>query len=203
MPSDPDLGLTGLLQAWSSGDANALERIVAQVYPELHAIARRFLSRERPGHTLQATALVNEAYLRLMDLNKIDWRDRVHFFAVGARVMRHILVDYARSKGNAKHGGGVRHLDLNEALLVSNNTDPALVRMDDALNELAQFDPRKAQIVEMRYFGGLNANDIATVLGVSPKTVNRDWSLAKAWLARAMMSHDHNAGLANRAAGRS
>lgn len=199
MPSDPDLGLTGLLRAWSSGDANALELIVVQVYPELHAIARRFLSRERPGHTLQATALVHEAYLRLVDLNRIDWRDRVHFFAVGARVMRRILVDYARSKHNAKRGGGVRHLNLNEALLVSDQSDPALARMDEALNELATFDPRKAQIVEMRYFGGLNANDIASVLGVSPQTVNRDWSLAKAWLARAMISHEQNVGLANRA----
>ena len=186
MDSAPALGITRLLQAWSGGDADALEQIVVLVYPELRRIARRCLTRERPGHTLQATALVNEAYLRLIDIHKMQFRDRAHFFAVGARIMRRILVDHARSKGYAKRGGGALRVDFNEALVVSGEADPALVRMDDALNELAAFDPRKAQIVEMRYFGGLNANDIATVLGVSPQTVNRDWSLAKSWLAREM-----------------
>ena len=186
MDSDP--GVTGLLQAWSGGDARALERIVLLVYPELHKIAQRCLTRERPGHTLQATALVNEAYLRLVDIHSVQWRDRVHFFAVGARIMRRILVDHARSKGNAKRGGGGIRIDFNEALMVSATVDPALVRMDDAMTQLASFDPRKAQIVELRYFGGLNANEIASVLGVSPQTVNRDWSLAKAWLAREMMN---------------
>ena len=197
---DPDLGVTGLLQAWSAGDANALERIVVLLYPELRKIAQRCLTRERPGHTLQATALVNEAYLRLVDIHSIQWRDRVHFFAVGARIMRRILVDHARSKGNAKRGGGGIRIDFNEALVVSTKIDPALVRMDDALTELAAFDPRKARIVEMRYFGGLNADDIASVLGVSPQTVNRDWSLAKSWLAREMMSGEPNVSLASRAA---
>ena len=197
---DPDLGVTGLLQAWSAGDANALERIVVLLYPELRKIAQRCLTRERPGHTLQATALVNEAYLRLVDIHSIQWRDRVHFFAVGARIMRRILVDHARSKGNAKRGGGGIRLDFNEALVVSTKSDPALVRMDDALTQLASFDPRKAQIVEMRYFGGLNANEIASVLGVSPQTVNRDWSLAKSWLAREMMSGEPNVAMASRAA---
>jgi RNA polymerase sigma factor (TIGR02999 family) len=116
----------------------------------------------------------------------MQWHDRAHFFAVGARLMRRILVDYARTRGFAKRGGGARRVDLNEALIVSSEMDPALVRMDDALTQLAAFDPRKAKIVEMRYFGGLNADDIASVLGVSPQTVNRDWSLAKAWLAREM-----------------
>ena len=200
MDPNPDLGVTGLLQAWSGGDANALERIVLLLYPELHKIAQRCLTRERPGHTLQATALVNEAYLRLVDIHSIQWRDRVHFFAVGARIMRRILVDHARSKGNAKRGGGGIRLDFNEALVVSTKSDPALVRMDDALTQLASFDPRKAQIVEMRYFGGLNANEIASVLGVSPQTVNRDWSLAKSWLAREMMSGEPNVAMASRAA---
>ena len=200
MDPNPDLGVTGLLQAWSGGDANALERILLLLYPELHKIAQRCLTRERPGHTLQATALVNEACLRLVDIHSIQWRDRVHFFAVGARIMRRILVDHARSKGNAKRGGGGIRLDFNEALVVSTKSDPALVRMDDALTQLASFDPRKAQIVEMRYFGGLNANEIASVLGVSPQTVNRDWSLAKSWLAREMMSGEPNVAMASRAA---
>jgi RNA polymerase sigma-70 factor, ECF subfamily len=200
MDPDQDLGVTGLLQAWSGGNANALERIVVLLYPELHKIAQRCLTRERPGHTLQATALVNEAYLRLVDIHSIQWRDRVHFFAVGARIMRRILVDHARSKGNAKRGGGGIRLDFNEALVVSTKSDPALVRMDDALTQLASFDPRKAQIVEMRYFGGLNANEIASVLGVSPQTVNRDWSLAKSWLAREMMSGEPNVAMSSRAA---
>jgi len=200
MDPEPGLGVTGLLQAWSGGDANALERIVVLVYPELRKIAQRCLTRERPGHTLQATALVNEAYLRLVDIHSVQWHDRVHFFAVGARIMRRILVDHARSKGNAKRGGGGIRVDFNAALVVSAKVDPALVRMDDALTELASFDPRKAQIVEMRYFGGLNANDIASVLGVSPQTVNRDWSLAKSWLAREMMNGERNATLSAAAA---
>jgi len=186
LSSVPTTEITGLLQAWSGGDTDALERIVVLVYPELRKIAKRCLASERTGHTLQATALVNEAYLRLIDIQRMQWHDRAHFFAVGARLMRRILVDYARSRGFAKRGGGARRVDLNEALIVSSEMDPALVRMDDALTQLAAFDPRKAKIVEMRYFGGLNADDIASVLGVSPQTVNRDWSLAKAWLAREM-----------------
>ena len=168
------------------------------VYPELQKIARRCLARERPGHTLQSTALVNEAYLRLVDIHSMQWRDRVHFFAVGARIMRRILVDYARSKGYAKRGGGALRVDFNEALIVSAEMDPALVRMDDALTQLAAFDPRKARIVEMRYFGGLNANEIASVLGVSTPTVNRDWSLAKSWLAREMINEKQDLLVAGR-----
>jgi RNA polymerase sigma factor (TIGR02999 family) len=186
LSSVPTTEITGLLQAWSGGDTDALERILVLVYPELRKIAKRCLASERTGHTLQATALVNEAYLRLIDIQRMQWHDRAHFFAVGARLMRRILVDYARTRGFAKRGGGARRVDLNEALIVSSEMDPALVRMDDALTQLAAFDPRKAKIVEMRYFGGLNADDIASVLGVSPQTVNRDWSLAKAWLAREM-----------------
>jgi RNA polymerase sigma factor (TIGR02999 family) len=190
LDSASELGVTGLLRAWSGGDASALERIVTLVHPELRKIARRCLARERPGHTLQATALVNEAYLRLVDIDKMEWRDRAHFFAVGAGIMRRILVDHARAKGYAKRGGGAIRVEFNEALAVSAEADPALVRMDEALNQLAAFDPRKARIVEMRYFGGLNANEIAAVLSVSPQTVNRDWSLAKSWLAREMLNSE-------------
>jgi RNA polymerase sigma factor (TIGR02999 family) len=167
-----------------------LERIVVLLQPELRKMARRCLAGERPGHTLQATALVNEAYLRLVDIHSIEWRDRAHFFAVGARIMRRILVDHARSKGYAKRGGGAVRVDFDEALVVSAEVDPAIVRMDDALNQLAAFDQRKARIVEMRYFGGLNAGEITVVLGISPQTVNRDWSLAKSWLARELVNSE-------------
>ncbi|MGB6945341.1 MAG: sigma-70 family RNA polymerase sigma factor [Bryobacteraceae bacterium] len=186
MSSAPAAEITGLLRAWSGGDHDALERILVLVYPELRKIAQRCLMNERGGHTLQATALVNEAYLRLIDIQNVEWHDRAHFFAIGARLMRRILVDYARSRGYAKRGGGAQRVDFDEALVVSAQIDPALVRMDDALTQLASFDPRKAQIVEMRYFGGLHAEDIAAVLGVSVQTVHRDWSLARSWLAREM-----------------
>jgi RNA polymerase sigma factor (TIGR02999 family) len=186
LSSAPATEITGLLRAWSSGDRQALERILVLVYPELRKIAQRCLMSERGGHTLQATALVNEAYLRLIDIQKVEWHDRAHFFAIGARLMRRILVDYARSKGYAKRGGGAQRVDFEEALVVSAQMDPMLVRMDDALTQLASFDSRKAQIVEMRYFGGLTADDIAAVLGVSVQTVHRDWSLARSWLAREM-----------------
>jgi len=178
--------ITGLLQAWRAGDGGALDRVLVLVYPELRRIAQRCLAHERGGHTLQPTALVNEAYLRLVDIQKLEWHDRAHFFAVGARLMRRILVDYARSKGYIKRGGDARRVDFNEALVVSAELDPAVVRMDDALNQLAIFDARKAQIVEMRYFGGLSAEEIASVLGVSVQTVHRDWGIAKSWLAREM-----------------
>jgi RNA polymerase sigma-70 factor, ECF subfamily len=186
LSSAPASEVTGLLRAWSGGDRDALERILALVYPELRKIAQRCLSNERLGHTLQATALVNEAYLRFVDIKKIEWQDRAHFFAIGARLMRRILVDYARSRGYAKRGGSAQRVDFDEALVVSAQIDPMLVRMDDALNQLATFDSRKAQIVEMRYFGGLQAEEIAGVLGVSVQTVHRDWGLARSWLAREM-----------------
>lgn len=201
MDSASEHGVTGLLQAWSGGDASALERIIVLLQPELRRMARRCLAGERPGHTLQATALVNEAYLRLVDIHSIEWRDRAHFFAVGARIMRRILVDHARSKGYAKRGGGAVRVEFDEALVVSAEVDPAIVRMDDALNQLAAFDQRKARIVEMRYFGGLNAEEIAVVLGVSPQTVNRDWSLAKSWLARELVNSEAAAATPVRADG--
>jgi RNA polymerase sigma factor (TIGR02999 family) len=182
--------ITELLQAWSGGDQNAYNRLVEKVYPELRKIARRCLGHERPGHTIQATALVNEAYLRLFDIHQMQWQDRAHFFAVSARVMRRVLVDYARAGHSAKRGGEFRRVEFKEALNASSDLGPELLRIDEALNELAQFDSRKAQVVEMRYFGGLTAAEIATVLGVSTQTVNLDWNLAKAWLTRTMTNSE-------------
>jgi len=184
LDSVPELGVTGLLQAWSANDAAALDRLIVLVYPELRKIARRCLSGENPGHTLQATALVNEAYLKLVDIQNIQWKDRAHFFALGARIMRRILVDHARSKGYAKRGGGEHRVDFDENLIVTAESDPALVRMDDALTQLASFDPRKAQIVEMRYFGGMTAEETAGALGQSVHIVRHDLRLAQAWLRR-------------------
>lgn len=189
MGSAPATEITGLLRAWTGGDREAVARILEAVYPELRRIAQRCLANERDGHTLEATALVNEAYLRLVDIQKVEWQDRAHFFAISARLMRRILVDYARARGYAKRGGEARRVDMDEALIVSSTKmDPMVVRLDEVLTDLASFDPRKAQIVEMRYFGGLNAEDIAAVLRVSVQTVHRDWSIARSWLAREMSS---------------
>ena len=172
-----------LLRAWSDGDTSALERLTPIVYDELHRLARRYMRGERPGHSLQTTALVNEAYMRLVDYERMQWQDRAHFFAVSAQVMRRILVEHAR-RHNLKRGGGVPHVSLDEAALVGGNRAADLVALDDAMNALAQLDPRKAQVVEMRFFGGLNVDETADVLKVSPATVMRDWSTAKAWLYR-------------------
>jgi RNA polymerase sigma factor (TIGR02999 family) len=190
--------ITALLRAWSGGDQNAYNRIVERVYPELRKIAQGCLSGERPGHTIQATALVHEAYLRLIDIQQVHWRDRAHFFAFSARMMRRILVDYARARHASKRGGEFPPVDFKEALVVSSELGPELVRIDEALNDLAQFDSRKAQVVEMRYFGGLTADEIASVLNISRQSVNRDWSLAKAWLARVMTRQERNEGQARR-----
>jgi RNA polymerase sigma factor (TIGR02999 family) len=188
----PSVEVTGLLRAWSSGDESALARLVERVYPELRDIARRCLSRERLGHTIQATALVHEAYLRLIDIRQVQWQDRAHFFAVGARVMRRVLVDHARAKGCARREGSARRAELKEELLLSAEPDPMVIRLDHAMEELAKFDFRKAQVVEMRFFGGLTAEEIASVLRISPQSVNRDWGLAKAWLIREMRREDEN-----------
>jgi RNA polymerase sigma factor (TIGR02999 family) len=188
----PSSEVTGLLRAWSGGDNYALSRIIELVYPELREIARRCLSGERPGHTMQATALVHEAYLRLVDIRRIRWQDRAHFLAVGARVMRRVLVDYARARDCAKREGAVRRAAFDEALLFSAEPDPMVVRLDEALEKLTGFDSRKAQIVEMRYFGGLTADEIAAVLRISPQSVHRDWSLAKSWLVREMNREEGN-----------
>jgi RNA polymerase sigma-70 factor (ECF subfamily) len=172
-----------LLRAWSDGDASALERLAPIVYDELHRLARRYMKGERPGHSLQTTALVNEAYMRLVGYERMQWQNRAHFLAVSAQVMRRILVEHAR-RHNLKRGGGVPHVSLEEAALVGGNRAADLVALDDAMNTLAQLDPRKAHVVEMRFFGGLNVEETADVLKVSPATVMRDWSTAKAWLYR-------------------
>jgi RNA polymerase sigma factor (TIGR02999 family) len=192
MVSSPSSEITELLRAWSGGDEDALGRIVKLVYPELREIARRCLSRERPDHTIQATALVHEAYLRLVDIKRVDWQDRAHFLAVGARIMRRVLVDHARARRCAKREGAAHRTTLNDALLLSSEPDPMVIRLHDALVRLAEFDTRKAQVVEMRYFGGLTAEEIAAVLRISPQSVNRDWSLAKAWLVREMSCEDED-----------
>jgi RNA polymerase sigma-70 factor (ECF subfamily) len=170
-----------LLRAWSDGDTSALERLTPFVYEELHRLARRYMRGERPDHSLQTTALVNEAYMRLVGYERMKWQNRAHFFAVSAQVMRRILVEHAR-RHNLRRGGGVPHVSLDEAALVGGHRAADLVALDDALNTLAQRDPRKAQVVEMRFFGGLNVDETADVLKVSPATVMRDWNTAKAWL---------------------
>ncbi len=173
----------GLLRAWSEGDEGALNALTPVVYHELHRLARRYLRREQSGHSLQTTALVNEAYMRLVDYRRMQWQNRAHFFAVSAQLMRRILVDHARSH-NLKRGAGVAHVSLEEASTVGGGRDSDLVALDDAMSELAKLDPRKAKVVEMRFFGGLSVEETAEVLKVSPVTVMRDWSTAKAWLYR-------------------
>ncbi len=175
--------VSGLLRAWSGGDRDALDRLTPIVYAELHRLARRYMRGERPGHSLQATALVNEAYMRLVDYKGMHWQNRAHFFAVSAQLMRRILVEHAR-RHNLKRGGGVPHIALDDALMVGADRDADLMSLDEAMNTLAQFDARKAQVVEMRFFGGLSVDETAEVLKVSPVTVMRDWSTAKAWLYR-------------------
>ena len=180
-PSGTDVSV--LLRAWSGGDQTALERLTPIVYSELHRLAGRYMRRERPGHSLQTTALVNEAYMRLVGYTRMRWQDRAHFFAVAAQVMRRILVEHAR-RHNLKRGGDVPHVALDEAALVGADADVDLVALDDAMTALARVDPRKMQVVEMRFFGGLSVEETAEVLGISPVTVKRDWRMAKAWLYR-------------------
>jgi RNA polymerase sigma-70 factor (ECF subfamily) len=175
--------ISTLLRAWSDGDQSALERLAPIVYDELRSLARRYMKHERPGHSLQATALVNEAYVRLVDYRRMRWQNRAHFFAVSAQLMRRILVEYAR-RHNLKRGGGVAHVALEEAAVVGGDRAADLVALDDAMNALARLDPRKVQVVEMRFFGGLSVEETAEVLKVSSVTVMRDWSTAKAWLYR-------------------
>jgi RNA polymerase sigma factor (TIGR02999 family) len=174
-----------LLRAWSEGDRSALDKLTPIVYDELRRLARRYLKRERPGHTLQTTALVNEAYTRLVDYKRMQWQNRAHFFAVSAQLMRRILVEHAR-RHNLKRGGGVQHVTLEEAAVVGGGRAADLVALDDAMQALARIDPRKVQVVELRFFGGLSVPETAEVLKVAPVTVMRDWSTAKAWLYREM-----------------
>jgi RNA polymerase sigma-70 factor, ECF subfamily len=177
---------TELLLGWKAGDRECLNQLIPLVDTELRRIAHRFMQKERPGHTLQTTALVNEAYLKLVDQAQVNWQNRAHFIAIAAQLMRRILVDHARRSRQSKRGAGVRPLPLEEALVFSPAKSAALVALDDALQELAGFDGRKAQIVELRYFGGMTVEETAEVLSVHPNTVIREWSTAKAWLTRAL-----------------
>jgi RNA polymerase sigma factor (TIGR02999 family) len=183
-PVPPSHQVTRLLVDWRNGDQGALEQLIPLVHEELRRVARRHMAHERVGHTLQATALVNEAYVRLIDVRQVNWQDRAHFFAMSSRLMRRVLVDFARSKGYQKRGGGAQKVSLDEALIVSSEPGADLVALDDALVALAAFDTRKAQVVEMRFFGGLSVEETAEALKVSVDTVMRDWKLAKAWLLR-------------------
>jgi len=185
------LDLSILLRAWSSGDESALERLAPLVYDELHRLAHRYMARERAGHTLQTTALVNEAYLRLVDVNSVQWQDRAHFFAIAAKLMRRILVDFARTRGYQKRGGNLQRVSFDEALVITPKPSEDLVKLDDALQSLAEMDPRKAQVVELRYFGGLSVEETAAVLKVAPITVLRDWNIAKLWLCKELEQRKH------------
>ena len=184
-PESPQI--TELLLAWRAGDQRALEALTPLVYQQLHRLAEKYMLGERPNHTLQATALVHEAYVRLVDASQMQWQNRAHFFAVSAQVMRHILVDFARSRKNLKRGGEFKHVSLDEALVIAGgNEDTDIVALDLALRNLAAVDERKSQVVELRFFGGLSIEETAAVLKVSVDTVMRDWRLAKLWLLREM-----------------
>jgi RNA polymerase sigma factor (TIGR02999 family) len=174
--------VTGLLKAWGGGDQAALHRLTSLIYDELRRLARRHLRNERPGNTLQATALVNEVYLRLMDVKHVKWLHRAQFFAIAAQIMRNILVDAARTRGALKRGGGIFKIDVDPAALLSPEPAPFLLALDDALTAFAQIAPRQAKVIELRYFGGMSEEETAVALGTSPRTVRRDWLFAKAWL---------------------
>jgi RNA polymerase sigma-70 factor, ECF subfamily len=182
--------LTGLLLEWREGDKAALDRLTPLVYDELRRIAHRYVQREREGHTLQTTALVNEAYLRLAGQQRVDWQNRAHFFAVTAQVMRHILIDHARRRRYAKHGGEVRQVPIEDAAVMSIQRASELIALEVALDELEKFDQRKSRVVELRYFGGLSLEETAEVLEISLMTVRRDWRAAKAWLYKAVTSDE-------------
>jgi RNA polymerase sigma factor (TIGR02999 family) len=176
--------VTKLLLAWGAGDAAALEQLLPVVYRELHGMARRYMAEERPDHTLQASALVNEAYLKLVDVRQMQWQNRAQFFGVCAQMMRRILVDFGRRQRYLKRGAGIRPVTLNEDLVMAEAQTTNLPALDDALNALATMDPRKARVVELRFFAGLSVEETAEVLKVSPDTVVRDWRMAKVWLHR-------------------
>jgi RNA polymerase sigma factor (TIGR02999 family) len=178
--------VTQLLKAWGAGDDKALKRLTPLVEGELHRLAHHYMVRENPGHTLQTTALVNEVYLRLVDINAVDWQDRAHFFAISARMMRRILTDFARSRNYRKRGAGVAPVSLDEALVVAPEKDADILALDEALTEFAVLFPRQSQVVELRFFGGLEVKEAAEALKISPETVKRDWRFAKAWLLGAM-----------------
>ena len=184
MKTQTQADVTNLLVNWTNGDKKALEALMPLVYGELHRLAKRYLRRERSDHTLQSTALVHEAYLRMVDQKGMQWQNRAHFFAVAAQMIRRILVDHARTHKAEKRGGGAPKLALDEAIGVPQRRDLNLVALDDAINALAGFDPQQGRIVELRFFGGLSIEETAEVLNISPATVKRDWAVAKAWLYR-------------------
>jgi RNA polymerase sigma-70 factor (ECF subfamily) len=182
--------VTQLLVAWGNGDETARDALMPLVYRELHRLAHHYMKRESPGNTLQTSALVNEAFVKLVDQKDVQWQNRSHFFGIAAQMMRRILVDHARSRQYLKRGGGARHVSLDEAAIVSQERAADVVALDDALNSLAAVDARKSQVVELRFFGGLSIEETAEVLAVSQGTVMRDWTLAKAWLRREMTTTD-------------
>jgi len=186
----PPQPVTQLLVAWGNGDETARDELMPLVYRELHRLAHQYMKRENPGHTLQTSALVNEAFVKLVDQRDVQWQNRAHFFGVAAQLMRRILVDYARSRNYLKRGGGALQVSLDETLIVSEERAAEVLALDDVLKGLAEFDIRKSNIVELRFFGGLSIDETAEVLGVSPGTVMRDWTLAKAWLKKQMLSAD-------------
>lgn len=175
-----------LLEQWNSGDQEALDKLMPLIYEELRKMAKRYMRQQNPGHTLQTTALIHEAYLRMVKQKEKHFENRAHFFGIAAQAMRHILVDYARSRHTAKRGGDARTISLEEAALVTQDRAAELVAFDDALKELETLSTRQSRVVELRYFGGLTVDETATVLAVSPDTVMRDWSMAKTWLHRAL-----------------
>ena len=179
-----------MLVAWSDGDVAARDELMPLVYDELHRLAHRYMNHERPGHTLQTSALVNEAFIRLIDQKDVDWQNRTHFFALAAQMMRRILVDHARSRQYLKRGADARQVSFDETMMVSHERVDEVIALDDALKNLAQFDQRKSQIVELRFFGGLSIEETAELLKVSPGTVMRDWTLAKAWLRKQIVGID-------------
>ncbi len=192
VPSRQDV--TRLLKNWCRGDQAALYRLMPLVHDELHRLAHRYMVRERVGHTLQTTALVNEAYLRLIDVSQVEWQDRTHFFAISANLMRRILVDFARSRGYQKRAGNLHMVELDEGRIASPRRSANLIALNDALDALAAIDPRQAEVVELRFFGGLGEEEAAEALGVSSRTIKRDWAMAKAWLAREMKHTKKNDG---------
>jgi RNA polymerase sigma factor (TIGR02999 family) len=194
MPDSPEapskVEVTQLLKAWGTGDEKALEKLTPVVERELHRIAHHCMAREKPGHTLQTTALVNEVYLRLVDVHAVDWQGRAHFFAISARMMRRILTDFARSRNYQKRGAGAIQVTLDEALVVSPEKDGDIMALDEALTRFAELYPRQGQVVELRFFGGLEVNEAAEAMKISPQTVKRDWRFAKAWLQKSMSGEE-------------
>ena len=184
MPIAASHEVTQLLMAWNDGDQSALQRLIPLVHAELHRIARRYMRNERAGHTLQTSALINEAYLRLIDAQQVHWQNRAHFFGIAAQLMRRVLVDFARSRSYKKRGGGAHQVSLDETMVITEERGEDLVALDEALSALSELDERKGRVVEMRFFGGLSEKEIAEALTVSQETVRRDWRLAKSWLRR-------------------